>query len=176
MENNDPDAPKISPQQIDRMYPAAKSFDELATDDTERRLRQARRTPHLASLKITVVMTVLLGLLVLFGISVEPMWKSGQIGIFFSFAFGLLVSAIGWLSIRYVIRTFYECGRSLGVALLVYGVLLAVAIAAAWAIDTYIVHAGGVYTLLAIAAGIHFVIVWPFLGYVLRQESVDILK
>lgn len=105
---------RVAPEQLASIYRSAKTREEIKQDDDARERLFAARVPKWPMVKISLLTSVLFFALLIFIVSIEPLWFFGQLaGISLTFLLTVVIFFSYYLIYAYVERVFFMMGRSL---------------------------------------------------------------
>lgn len=151
---------KLTSEQVERVYAAKKSFEQIDQDDEDRRARREERLPRRPALGVSAAMSGALFLVMAFLVSVQALWLSGSIpGIFLSFTIAIVVYFCAQAAYRYSERLFDLYGMSLQRFIWIYlgvvftGIVLSIG-------GLALLGRPGGYLDIVLGSVVHFCVLW----------------
>lgn len=132
---HDKDAADTKRANLVELYPSPRTYDQNESSESLRKRIYERRLAKYPSFYIAGYGSVVVGMILVYFKNLGEMWfSSSDRGItmsivFFSFLIGMIIFALAYTWVRYVINAFYPLGRSTGMFWIANGILLAVLIA-----------------------------------------------
>ncbi len=157
-----PAEPKLTPTQIETVYPEQKTLDDQYRDDLARERRLTARTPARSAAKVAAIVTALGAIWAFYLLNIESLWYAGQAGIFLSFFLALLAVAVSIFGIQAGWNILYRLGKT-GWLTAVVG-FLGLAVIAATIVAVNGLHIPWGLALL-IAALVQFMLTWGLVRF-----------